>query len=125
MIDDMTTNEPTNPAKPEPTKVNIDLPKDLDAIYANMAFINSSPGEMVIDFAQILPHTPRGKVMARVVMSPMHAKILQMTLAHSIATFEQQFGEIKLPHPRPNLAEDFFKFPPEGATNDDSKDDNR
>lgn len=116
----MSVNETPATPKKESTRVNIDLPKDLQAIYANIAFISNTPAEVVIDFAQILPRTPRGAVQARVVMTPMHAKMLQQALSQSIANYERQFGEIRLPHPRPNLAEDFFKFPPDAPNGDEN-----
>jgi hypothetical protein len=86
----------------------IDMPKELTAVYANVAFISHTPAEMVFDFAQVLPRTPRGKIMSRVIMSPIHAKLLHRALAQNIANYELQFGEIRLPT---NLADQFFRFP--------------
>jgi hypothetical protein len=54
---------------------------------------------------------PKGFVVARVIMSPMHAKMLQSALAQNIAGYEKQFGEIRLPH-SPSLADQLFRFPP-------------
>lgn len=99
--------------QPKQVRISIDLPKELKPVYANLAFINYTPAEMVLDFAQILPRTPRGSLTARVIMSPMHAKLLHAALGQNIANFERQFGEIRLPHTRPNLADDFFRFPGE------------
>lgn len=113
----MTSNNPNPPPqqpKPGQTRVTIDLPKDLNPVYANVAFINYSPAEVVIDFAQVLPRMLRGTVNARVIMSPMHAKLLQAALAQNVANFERQFGEIRIPQ-RTNLADDFFSFPHEGG----------
>ena len=93
----------------QPTRISIDLPKELKAVYANVAFINFTPAEMVIDFAQVLPRTPRGTLTARVIISPIHAKLLHAALGQNLANFEQQFGEIRIPH-RTNLADDFFRF---------------
>ncbi|WP_374688748.1 DUF3467 domain-containing protein [Promineifilum sp.] len=103
--------------QPKQVRISIDLPKELKPVYANLAFINYTPAEVVLDFAQILPRTPRGSLTARVIMSPMHAKLLHAALGQNIANFERQFGEIRLPHTRPNLADDFFRFPGE----DDNK----
>lgn len=99
--------------QPKQVRISIDLPKELKPVYANLAFINYTPAEVVLDFAQILPRTPRGSLTARVIMSPMHAKLLHAALGQNIANFERQFGEIRLPHTRPNLADDFFRFPGE------------
>ena len=103
----------SNPPQPtQPTRISIDLPKELKAVYANVAFINFTPAEMVIDFAQVLPRTPRGALTARVIMSPIHAKLLHAALGQTLANFERQFGEIRIPT-RTNLADDFFRFPGE------------
>lgn len=114
----MSEQEPTGAQPPaNQQRITIDMPKELTAVYANVAFISHTPAEMVLDFAQVLPRTPRGKVLSRVIMSPMHAKMLYSALAQSITKFEQQFGEIRLPT---NLAEQFFRFPQqEGGDKDE------
>lgn len=113
--------EPT-PEQPKQTRITIDLPKDVKPVYSNVAFINYTPAEMVLDFAQILPRTPRGSLMARVIMNPIHAKLLHAALAQNIANYERQFGEIHLPHPRPNIADNFFRFPGEGGDDEGKQD---
>lgn len=97
--------------QPPPKQISVDVAKDLEAVYANLAFISHTPAEMVIDFAQILPRTPRGQIKSRVIMSPMHAKMLQAALTQNIANYERQFGPIQMPR---NLAQQFFTFPQEG-----------
>ena len=109
----MTDNAP-EPTTPKQTRITIDLPKDLKPVYANVAFINYTPAEVVLDLARVLPRTPRGTVMARVILSPIHAKLLYAALGQNLANFERQFGEIRLPS-RTNLADDFFRFPGEGG----------
>jgi len=105
------------PEPPKQTRITIDLPKELKAVYANVAFINYTPAEMVLDFAQVLPRTPRGALTARVIMSPIHAKLLHAALGQNLANFERQFGEIRIPS-RTNLADDFFRFPGESGEDD-------
>lgn len=113
--------EPSQPAQPKKKRVNIHMPKDLSPVYANVAFISHSLAELVIDFAQVLPRSPRGTVQARIVMTPMHAKMLQMALAQNLAKYESQFGEIRLPHTGASLANNFFRFPPDEQ--DEAEDD--
>jgi hypothetical protein len=109
----MTEPTPEKPEKtPTPQRVSIEIPKDLEAAYANIAFISHTPAEIVLDFAQFLPRMPKGSVKARVIMSPMHAKMLQNALAQNIANYERQFGEIKIPH-QPSLADQLFRYPPQ------------
>lgn len=119
----MSEEKPTNPqpAKKQ-RRINIDLPKDLQAVYANVALISHTPAEFMIDFAQVLPRSPRGKVQARVIMTPMHAKMLHMALAQNIANYERQFGEIRLPQRGSRLADSFFRFPQEEGDSDDNDD---
>ena len=113
--------EPTQPVQPKKKRVNIHMPKDLAPVYANIAFISHSLAELVIDFAQVLPRSPRGSVQARIVMTPMHAKMLQMALAQNLANYERQFGEIRLPQSGSALANNFFRFPQDGQ--EDAEDD--
>jgi hypothetical protein len=113
--------------EPKPTpkqkRVTIELPKELKAIYANAALISHSPAEIVLDFAQVLPRTPKGAVVGRMIMSPMHAKLLQLALAQNLANYERQFGEIRLPQQK-TLADHLFNFqPPDGSGGDDDSGD--
>lgn len=98
-----------------PRQISIDFPKDLQAVYSNVAFISLTPAELVLDFAQVLPRSPRGSLQARVIMTPMHAKMLHMALAQNIVNYERQFGEIRLPQRGAALADSFFRFPQEGG----------
>jgi hypothetical protein len=107
--------------QPKQTRITIDLPKDIRAVYSNVAFINYTPAEIVLDFAQVLPRMPRGSLMARIIMSPVHAKLLHAALGQNLANFEAQFGEIRLPHPRNNLADNFFRFSGESSGDDEGK----
>lgn len=107
-------------AKPNRKRITIELPKDLEARYANIAFITHTPAEMILDFAQVLPRTPKGQIVSRIIMSPMHAKSFLQALQKNVANYERQYGEIKIPQ-QPHLADQLFRFPPpddeEGAEN--------
>ncbi len=112
--------QPEPPAGKDPAaaakQIMIDIPADLKAVYANIAFISHTPAEMVIDFAQILPRTPKGNVQARIIMSPMHTKLLWRALGQNIANFERQFGEIRFPR---TLADELFSFSPPNQGRDE------
>ena len=41
-------------------QVNIELPAELEAVYANFALITHSPSEVIVDFARLLPGQPKG-----------------------------------------------------------------
>jgi hypothetical protein len=78
-------------------QINVELPAQLEAVYANFAMITHSPSEIVIDFARVLPNVPKAKVYARILMTPMNAKLLHRALGGNLTKFEEQFGEIKTP----------------------------
>jgi hypothetical protein len=78
-------------------QINIELPADLEATYSNFAIISHSPSEMVIDFARLLPGNPNTKVLARVVMTPLNAKLLLHALQENLAKYEERFGEVRTP----------------------------
>ena len=105
------TQQPSGPHM----QINIEVPADLDTVYSNFALITYSPSEVILDFARILPNTPKSKVHARILMTPMHAKLLHNALADSLHKYEAQFGEIRIPAGGPDLAQQFFKQakPPE------------
>jgi len=97
----------------------IEVPEDLQAIYANLVRIAHSPSELVLDFAHLLPGIPPAKVRARVVMSPLGAKLLQRALSENIARYEAAYGDIKVPG-EDSLASYLFRPPQTPDT--DSKD---
>lgn len=82
---------------PQPQQINIELgEKEAEGIYANMAMIMHSPTEIIIDFARVMPRSPKSKVLARIIMTPMHAKMMHKALTENLKKFETQFGEIKI-----------------------------
>jgi len=89
-------------------KINIEVPADLDATYANFAMITHSPSEIIIDFARVLPNSPKSRVHARIVTTPFHAKLLLRALNENLEKYEAQFGEINIPSGGENLAQQFF-----------------
>lgn len=110
MSDQEKPKTPEQPKKPQPKKQKIALQaaKDLKAVYSNTAMIANTPGELVIDFIQLLPRTTKGEIVSRVIVSPMHAKMLQRALAQNVANYERQYGEIRIPT---HLADQLFRFP--------------
>ena len=103
------------PAPPQQRQLAVELPNDLSPVYSNFAVITHSPSELVVDFATVLPNMPRAKVSARVVMTPMNAKLFLRALGENLSRYEGQFGEIKLPE-GVSLADHLFRppKPPEG-----------
>ena len=71
----------------------------LEPIYTNLARISHSPADIVIDFAQILPGETKASVRARILMTPLSAKLLLRALKENIARYEAALGEINVPNP--------------------------
>ncbi|HMQ53554.1 MAG TPA: DUF3467 domain-containing protein [Anaerolineae bacterium] len=82
---------------PKPPRFNVEVPADLEASYANLVLVSHSASEIILDFSQILPNKPKAKVHSRIVMTPLHAKLLLRALAENLQRFEAKNGEIKVP----------------------------
>jgi len=83
----------------EPKKqqqINIELTDEIaDGIYANLAVINHSASEFIVDFINIMPGVPKAKVKARIILTPQHAKRLVRALNENVKRFESVHGVIK------------------------------
>jgi hypothetical protein len=83
--------------QPQQHQIKIELKEpEAEGIYANLAMITHSPTEMIIDFARFMPGLTKARVLSRIIMTPMHAKMLHRALTENITKFEKQFGEIKI-----------------------------
>jgi hypothetical protein len=77
-------------------QINIELDETTaEGIYSNLAIINHSNTEFVIDYINIMPGVPKAKVKSRIILTPQHAKRLVKALAENISRFESAHGEIK------------------------------
>lgn len=76
-------------------KLNVELPSDLDAVYANIAFITHSASEVIVDFGRVLPNVPKAKVHAQIILTPMNAKLLYQALGENLDKFEAKFGKVQ------------------------------
>ena len=101
-----------NQTKSSQNKRKVHLPKDLRANYANLVRITHSPSEVVFDFAQALPGLQNPEINARVLMSPLSAKLLWKALGDNLSKYENRFGEINIPGSS-SLAESLFQPPEE------------
>lgn len=100
---------------------SLEVPNALQPVYANLARIAHSPADIVLDFAHLLPGETRAVVGARILMSPLSAKLLLKALSENMARYEAAFGEIVVP--TSSLAEQLFKPmpPPDGPAPDEGK----
>ena len=76
-------------------QINIELDETTaDGIYSNLAIINHSNTEFVLDFVNIMPGVPKAKVKSRIILTPQHAKRLVKAIAENIQRFESVNGKI-------------------------------
>ena len=101
-------SEQTGPPAAPPPHKSIKKPANLEANYSNFALITHSPSEIVVDFARVMPNVPKSRVYARVIMTPLNAKLLLRALADNLGKFEAQYGEIVIPS---HLADQLFRPP--------------
>tara|TARA_B100001996_G_scaffold373422_1_gene350886 strand:+ start:362 stop:676 length:315 start_codon:yes stop_codon:yes gene_type:complete len=88
-------------------KINIEIDEKIsEGIYSNLAIINHSVSEFVVDFIQIMPGTPKNKVKSRIIITPQHAKKLSKALNDNIKKFEESYGSIK-DYENPNIQLNF------------------
>jgi len=77
-------------------QINIELDASVaEGTYSNLAIINHSVSEFVVDFVNIMPGIPKSKVKSRIILTPQHAKRLSKALQDNVKRFEQVHGEIK------------------------------
>jgi hypothetical protein len=77
-------------------KINIEIDEKVaEGTYSNLAIINHSVSEFVVDFVSIMPGTPKSKVKSRIILTPQHAKRLLKALGENVTRFENAHGEIK------------------------------
>ncbi|NER12302.1 DUF3467 domain-containing protein [Leptobacterium flavescens] len=77
-------------------QINIELDENTaEGTYSNLAIINHSVSEFVVDFISMMPGTPKAKVKSRIILTPQHAKRFLKALNDNINRFESAHGEIK------------------------------
>ncbi|OGO35011.1 MAG: hypothetical protein A2W35_17670 [Chloroflexi bacterium RBG_16_57_11] len=101
-------NPPPHPSGPQLPAMEIR--PDLPVEYVNLVRIAHSPSELVFDFAHLLPGSGPAKVTARLVMSPLGAKLFYRALTENLARYEAAFGAIPIPGD-PTLADNLFRPP--------------
>ena len=78
------------------SNINLELDENLaQGTYSNLALINHSISEFVIDFVNIMPGVPKAKVKSRIILTPQHAKRFSQALNENISRFEKSNGSSK------------------------------
>ena len=106
------------PPSGQQRKLNLELPANLSVTYANAVIINQTNSEIILDFLQIMPNDPRARVLSRIVMTPVNAKLFLNALGVNLEHYEKAHGVIPLPAQPTSLADQLFG----GLKSDDNKD---
>lgn len=75
--------------------------------YSNLAVISHNENEFIMDF--IFAHPPTGKVNARIIMSPAHAKRFLRAIQENVNMYEKFFKPIKEAPEPPKFGMEFSK----------------
>ncbi len=76
--------------KREQRKVNIKVPEKAQTpLFSNMARVNASSREVVIDFSFVQPNSDEGVVATRVALTPGHARALRDALENTLKHYEK------------------------------------
>jgi len=70
-----------------------------DGVYSNLAIINHSTSEFIVDFITVMPGSPKARVKSRVILTPEHAKRFFKALGENIKRFETTNGDITTNEP--------------------------
>ena len=80
---------------PKQGQLNIEIDESVaQGVYSNLAIINHSPSEFVLDFISVMPGTQKSKVRSRIILTPQHAKRLNKAIAENISRYEEKHGVI-------------------------------
>ena len=79
-------------------KINV-APDKVEARYSDFALVSKNALGFNLDFAQRMPTGNQVNIVARIAMSPQHAKLFLEVLAKNIKRYEEEFGKISIPKP--------------------------
>lgn len=89
-------------------QLRIEMPPNLNGVYANVVIVSHTTSEIVMDFTQVMPNDPRAKVLSRIVMTPTNAKLFLRALQTNLERYEEKNGEIQVPAQPGSLADQLF-----------------
>ncbi len=84
-------------SKKENKQKKVEIKMDEDTAmgkYSNICSLSHTPEEFVVDYIFMPPNSPQAKIVSRILMSPGHAKRLQLALNDNIKKYEKKFGKI-------------------------------
>lgn len=92
------SDKPSN--RPSAPQLTVDKELALGE-YANFVSIAHNFSEVLLDFGRTMPGRQDIPVVARIVMTPFHAKQLLRAITHNLQLYEKTFGPIAEPPAAP------------------------
>ena len=81
---------------PKDKQLNISTDEGIaDGVYSNLAIINHSTSEFIVDFITVMPGAPKARVKSRVILTPEHVKRFHKALGENIQRYENVNGVIE------------------------------
>jgi hypothetical protein len=83
--------------KKQPQQMDLQVQADeqiLAGKYSTMAQVTHTAEEFWLDFFAILPNPNLARLLARIIVSPGHAKRLGLAIMDNISKYEQKYGAI-------------------------------
>ena len=78
-------------------QIQIKLDEEMaQGVYANMAMVNHTDAEFILDFIWVQPQAPQAAVRSRVITSPRHMKRLVAAMQENLAKYEAQHGVVDM-----------------------------
>jgi hypothetical protein len=79
--------------QPQQAQIKADE-KELLGQYSNLVVIHHNQEEFTLNFIYMYPTVPQGKLVASMIVNPMHAKRLLRALEENVTRYEAQFGKL-------------------------------
>ena len=78
-------------------QINIELDETVaEGTYSNLAIINHSVSEFIVDFINVMPGVPKAKVKSRIILTPQHAKRLTKALLTMLRSLNKHTEKLKI-----------------------------
>jgi hypothetical protein len=68
--------------------------KELLGQFSNLVVVHHNAEEFTLNFIYVFPSVPQGKLVASMIVTPMHAKRLMRALEENVTRYEAQFGTL-------------------------------
>ncbi|NBD10131.1 MULTISPECIES: DUF3467 domain-containing protein [Corallococcus] len=85
------------PTKPPEMQLQVQMTEEVaNGQYCNLALVNHTDAEFVLDFLYVQPQQPLARVRSRIITTPRHLKRLVQALQENVQRYEARFGPIVL-----------------------------